>query len=124
MAGNGEPGGTTLVATGITFLPIVLPGMTSSAAFPRAELEIAEGQAHAYLAGDLDPHTQEDAYTLYNARVAVGSESGHWELALVGRNLTDEEVRIFSNDPFLLDGLFFSYLAPPRTLEVQFNLRY
>ncbi len=77
-----------------------------------------------YLAGDLDPQTKEGSNTLYNARVALGSVSNSWEVALVGRNITDEEVRTFVNDPFLLDGLFFAYMAPPRTIELQLNLRY
>jgi len=42
----------------------------------------------------------------------------------VGKNLTDEEIRTFSNDIPLMDGAFFTYLAPPRTVAVQFNLAY
>jgi iron complex outermembrane recepter protein len=77
-----------------------------------------------YLATDLDPHTLEDAHTTVNARIGLGNADGSWELALVGKNLTDEEVRSWSNDPFLLSGSYFSYYEPPRTLAVQFNLNY
>ncbi|MEM8661046.1 MAG: TonB-dependent receptor [Pseudomonadota bacterium] len=77
-----------------------------------------------YLAGDLDPHTQEDANTRINGRVAIADLDQHWEVALVGKNLTDETVRTFVSDPFLLDNVYFSYLAPPRTFELQLNLRW
>jgi len=77
-----------------------------------------------YLGGDLDKNTLEDAHTTLNGRLALASQEGTWELALVGKNLTDEEIVTFSNDPFLLSGAFFAYMAPPRTMEVQFNLAY
>jgi iron complex outermembrane recepter protein len=72
----------------------------------------------------LDPHTLEDAHTTLNARIGLGNADGSWELALVGKNLTDEEIRSWSNDPFLLSGSYFSYYEPPRTVAVQFNLNY
>ncbi len=77
-----------------------------------------------YLASDLDSHTLEDSRTLLNARLALAGPGENWELAVVGRNLTDEEVRTFSNDPFLVSGVLFSYMAPPRTVELQLNLRF
>ncbi len=36
------------------------------------------------------PGSIQDAYAKLDARVAVGSADGRWEVALVGRNLTDE----------------------------------
>ena len=77
-----------------------------------------------YLAQDLDEHTLEESHLTVNARVALGDMDGNWELALVGKNLTDEEIRTFSNDIPLMDGALFSYVAPPRTVAVQFNLAY
>ena len=77
-----------------------------------------------YLAGDLDPHAKEDSSTRVNARIAISDPDKNWELALVGKNLTDETVRIFSNDAFLMTGVYFSRLAPPRTVEAQVNLRW
>lgn len=77
-----------------------------------------------YLATDLDPHTLEDAHTKVNARLGLGNADGTWELALVGKNLTDEEIRSWSNDPFILSGSYFSYYEPPRTVAIQFMLNY
>jgi iron complex outermembrane recepter protein len=89
----------------------------------RSHLDVAFTDEQ-YLGGDLDENTLEDSHTTLNARVALSNLDGKWELALVGKNLTDEEIVTFSNDPFLLGGTFFAYMAPPRTLEVQFNLAY
>lgn len=77
-----------------------------------------------YLASDLDENSKEDSHITANARVALSDAEGSWEVALVGKNLTDEEVRTWSNDPLLLTGAHFSYYAPPRTVAVQFNLKY
>ncbi len=80
--------------------------------------------AEQYLALDLDSNTQEESHTTFNGRLALSRESEDWELALVGKNLTDESIRTWSNDPFLVEGAFFSYFAPPRTIEVQFSMAY
>jgi len=77
-----------------------------------------------YLAQDLDKQALEDSHVTVNSRVALGNIDGNWELALVGKNLTDEEVRTYVNDVPLMDGSFFTYMAPPRTLAVQFSLAY
>jgi iron complex outermembrane recepter protein len=77
-----------------------------------------------YLAQDLDEQTLEESHVTVNGRIALGSADGNWELALVGKNLTDEEIRTFSNDIPLMDGAFFTYMAPPRTVAVQFSLAY
>ncbi len=39
---------------------------------------------------DLDPVSVQPSYEKLNARVGIGSSDGRWEVALVGRNLTDE----------------------------------
>ena len=54
----------------------------------------------------LDPATIQDAYTKINARVALGGQDQQWEVALVGRNLTDETVVSYSGDTPLARNLF------------------
>jgi iron complex outermembrane receptor protein len=39
---------------------------------------------------DFDPNGFQDSFTKWNGRVAVGPEAGGWQVALIGRNLTDE----------------------------------
>ncbi|MEZ5946965.1 MAG: TonB-dependent receptor [Hyphomonas sp.] len=43
-----------------------------------------------YVRQDFDPNGLQDAFTKLNARLAIGSSDDRWEVALVGRNLTDE----------------------------------
>jgi len=77
-----------------------------------------------YTATDLDANSLEEAHTTLNARLAIGDQSGNWELALVGKNLTNEEIRSWTNDLFYLEDALFSYVEPPRTLALQFNVNY
>ena len=43
-----------------------------------------------YVRQDFDPDGRQDAFTKWNARFGLGPQDGGWEVALVGRNLTDE----------------------------------
>ena len=77
-------------------------------------------------AANLDPRTEQDAYTLLNGRVALSSADGDWELALIGRNLTDETVINFGgNTPLggtLTDGAgnsYYAFVNRPRNIALQ-----
>ena len=75
-----------------------------------------------------DPKLIQDAYTKVNARKGLGAESGRWEIALLGRNLTDEEVLQFGGD-MPTASLFgaqgnYAFYAQGRTLSVQGTLRF
>lgn len=88
------------------------------------------GQADAnytddyYHAQDLDPEEVTDSYTEYNARLAVAQMDGKWEVALIGKNLTDETTNIYGNDIPSFTGAHFSFVAPPRTVAIQGILRF
>jgi len=43
-------------------------------------------------AANLDPRTKQDSFEKFGARVSLGSADDRWEVALVGRNLTDETI--------------------------------
>ena len=43
-----------------------------------------------YVRQDFDPNGLQDAFTKANVRVGIGPEDGRWEIALIGRNITDE----------------------------------
>ena len=45
-----------------------------------------------YSALDLDANTRHDSYTKVNARIALESLDNGWSLALIGKNLTDEDI--------------------------------
>lgn len=45
----------------------------------------------------LDPRFKQSAYTKINARIALSDSSEKWELALIGKNLTDESIIPYAN---------------------------
>jgi outer membrane receptor protein involved in Fe transport len=75
---------------------------------------------------NLDPRTEQEAYTLVNARVALSNAEGDWEFALIGRNLTDETVINFGgNTPLggtLTGGAgnsYYAFVNRPRNVALQ-----
>ncbi len=73
---------------------------------------------------DLDPIDSEDAHHKINARLALGSSDRKWELAVTGRNLTNELTKNWSFDTPLMPGTHTSSIAPPRmvTLEATYRM--
>jgi len=71
----------------------------------------------------LDSNALQDSYTKVNARAALASRDGRWELAVIGSNLTDEVVRVNSFDtPLSTFGLpltYINFVLPPRMFAVQ-----
>ena len=47
---------------------------------------------------NLDPVVQQDAYEKVNLRFAISNMDRTWEIALLGKNVTDEEVITYAND--------------------------
>lgn len=57
----------------------------------------------------LDPKFEQPAYTKINARIALSGNDDMWELALIGKNLTDESIVTYAN------GLPISTVITART---------
>ncbi len=77
--------------------------------------------------GSLDPQYEIDAYTMVNLRVAIESES--WELAVLGRNLSDEEVLTYVDNVPLSPSTFgtntfYGFTLPPRSVSFQAAYRF
>jgi outer membrane receptor protein involved in Fe transport len=78
---------------------------------------------------NLDSRVQQDAYAKLNLRLAIGDPDGQWEVALLGRNLTDEEIVTYANDTPLAFSQFgspsyYGFVDRPRTVAVQAALRF
>lgn len=73
---------------------------------------------------DLDPAEQQDSYALLNARIVLASENNGWQVALIGRNLSDEEVLTGGADVPLQPGAHFGVLIPPRQLEIALSYKF
>lgn len=74
-------------------------------------------------AGERDP---DDALTLLDLRLALGSENNNWEVALVGRNLLDESSSFGFDFPFFggqgdvpVGAATIGSLSRPRTIALQ-----
>ncbi|MAV76257.1 MAG: hypothetical protein CL691_06520 [Cellvibrionales bacterium] len=58
-------------------------------------------------AQNLDPDLQQDGYEIYNIRLAIIDDiDDKWEVALMGRNITDEKIVSYANDVPLATGIF------------------
>ena len=71
-----------------------------------------------YSALDLEPLSLQDAYAKLNARLQLASYSG-WSVALVGKNLTDEETSTWINDVPFFRGSMFATIDPRRSIGIQ-----
>ena len=71
--------------------------------------------------GPLDPIGLQDDWTKLSARVGIAAADDRWSLAVVGRNLTQEEVLASSQ---VFTPTFFGYLYPPRTVMLQGSYRF
>lgn len=73
---------------------------------------------------DLNPLKKQDAYTLVDARVGIGSPRDSWALELWGKNITDEEYIQVGFDAPLQSGTIGAFLGDPRmygaTVRVKF----
>ena len=68
---------------------------------------------------DNDPLVTQDSYAKLDARIALGNQGDTWEIAVVGKNLTDKYTQSFANDTPLAPGTFQILLNRPRSLAIQ-----
>ncbi len=78
---------------------------------------------------NLDPAAVQKAYTKLNARVALGGAEGRWEVALVGRNLTDKTTMSYAGDTPLAFRLFrarsyYGFVDPPRSIAIEARMNF
>lgn len=72
-----------------------------------------------YLEQDLDRAEYQPAFQKLNLRLGWRSPSAAWEVALLGRNLTDELTRHHGSDVPLLAGAHYSMTDRPRSVALQ-----
>jgi outer membrane receptor protein involved in Fe transport len=72
------------------------------------------------------PGSKQGSYAMLDARLAVGSSDGRWEVALIGRNLTDELYAVWY-EPLVGAGPntgYFATTARTRQLGLQLRVSY
>ena len=77
----------------------------------------------------LDPAATQDAFFKLNARIALTGADRRWELALVGRNLTDETTVSYAGDTPLASRLFqarsyYGFTDPARGIALEGTVRF
>jgi outer membrane receptor protein involved in Fe transport len=92
-------------------------GMTLT---PFAELEYRDG---FFTDVDLDPRSIQDSFVKLNASITLAADDERWNIALVGRNLTDEIVQTFSGPTTAVNafggGGFYAFSEPGRTIALR-----
>jgi outer membrane receptor protein involved in Fe transport len=73
---------------------------------------------------DGDPDTRQSSYEKWDARFGVGSMDGRWEVAFIGRNLTDEQIKVWMGDTPVNGQSHFAILDRTRQYGVQGRLRF
>jgi len=76
-------------------------------------------KSEMYLDYDLDGLTEQSGFQKINARIALSSEK--WELAVFGRNLTDELTHAFATDVPLATGSVSAWQEDPRIFGAGFT---
>ncbi len=78
-----------------------------------------------FTALDLDSNTPHDATTIVNVRIALASIDDTWSLALIGKNLTDEETYLWRDDlPVTNSNSYYAVPERPRTIALQARYRF
>ena len=77
-----------------------------------------------YRQGDLDPILKDEQYVKVDLSLMFGPASGRWQLAVIGRNLTDQTTYSYGNDAPFFEGARQVYMDQPRNYAVRATIRY
>jgi len=79
----------------------------------------------------LDPKLTQDAFTKINARIALSGRNDEWELALIGKNLSDQSVVTYANGlpaaSTLTGGTssgYYAFYERPRSIALQATVKF
>jgi iron complex outermembrane receptor protein len=72
--------------------------------------------------GTLEPELTQESYTKYDASLGLEASSGQWNVSVIGKNLSDEEINMSGQS--LGAGYDIAYLMPPRLVVVQATWRF
>ncbi len=77
-----------------------------------------------YRQGDLDPILKDEQYMKVDLSLMFGPASGRWEVAVIGRNLTDQTTYSYGNDAPFFEGARQVYVDQPRNYALRATVRY
>jgi len=70
-----------------------------------------------------DPLLEQGGYAKVDLRISFGPSNGHWELAVIGKNLTDKATSGYRNPVTLAPGSVYTLPDRPRAIAVQFSIK-
>lgn len=78
---------------------------------------------------NLDARIKQDGYVQFNGRISLSGIEGDWEVALLGKNLTDELVIVYGVDAptaYTITGAatHHGFVNPPRSFALQLSYRW
>jgi hypothetical protein len=78
---------------------------------------------------NLDPRLTQGSFTKLNARIGLGDAQDTWQVAVVGRNLTDKTTVSYAADTPLALALFrarsyYGFVDPPRAIALEARFRF
>lgn len=71
-----------------------------------------------------DPYLSQEAYAKFDARIGFGPTDGAWEIALLGKNLSDERTVSYAVNLPGSPGSYYRLPDPPRSWGVQLSARF
>lgn len=84
-----------------------------------------------YTTPSLDPKFKQDAYTKINARIALSGNDDMWEIALIGKNLTDESIVSYANGLPVAATItsntssgYYAFYEKPATVALQGTVKF
>lgn len=73
---------------------------------------------------DNDPITEQDAYWVFNLNLSIGAQDDSWQVALWGKNVTDEEIYNIAFDTTFQRGSYSAYVRDPMTWGLTGKLKF
>lgn len=77
-----------------------------------------------FTSGDLDPRGIQDGETKVNARIALGADDESWNIALVGKNITNKTTYGITSPTVLDVGGFRAALEPDKAVYLEARARF
>lgn len=119
-----------LTGKGTDYAPEISASLTSQYVQPvgdtmelRLQLDLNYSDDYFYTQ-DRDEADVQEAYYKINGRMSLLHFDQGWELALIGKNLTDEITRSSGNDVPLFVGAHFAATDAPRSVAVEATFRF
>jgi iron complex outermembrane receptor protein len=80
--------------------------------------------SHYFQQSTIDPLLDQDGYAKVDLRIGFGPADGPWEIAVIGRNLTDQATGSYRSAIGTNPGTIYVLPERPRSIAFQVSLRY